>query len=78
MNKIKINLNDYSQVKKFVEICCTFPDETTLETEDKKYRVDAKSILGVFSLDLSRPVILKTDVSRTYFRDFIYNEKEND
>ena len=31
-----------------------------LLAEDHKYIVDAKSIMGIFSLDLSRPVVLRS------------------
>ena len=41
----------------------TIPEETMLKSG--KYAVDAKSIMGVFSLDLSKPITLEIELSPT-------------
>lgn len=43
-----------SQVKKFVNIVQNYSFDIDLRCE--RYIVDAKSILGIFSLDLSKPI----------------------
>ena len=45
------------RVKEFVNITQNYPFEILLKSG--KYVVDAKSILGIFSLDLSQPIIVE-------------------
>lgn len=54
-----INLSRVKDVKTFVEIAQSCTGELTLKSQDGKYAVDAKSILGIFSLDLSNKVVLE-------------------
>ena len=53
-NKVTINLNDISKVKKFVNEMSKF--ESDIDIISRHYVCDAKSIMGVFSFDLSKPV----------------------
>ena len=57
MKSIKISLEMAQRVKEFVNITQDFPCEILLKSG--KYVVDAKSILGIFSLDLSQPVTVE-------------------
>lgn len=59
--EIQINLNNINDVKNFVTIMQSIPEETILKSG--KYVVDAKSIMGVFSLDLSKPITLEIEPS---------------
>ena len=56
MKTVKISLNSIDKVKSFVN------DLTKLDTDfdliSGRYVIDAKSIMGIFSLDLSRPIDL--------------------
>ena len=52
----KIDLSQFHSVKEFIAISQNCISEVLLTSG--KYTVDAKSILGVFSLDLSNPVNL--------------------
>lgn len=54
-----IFLPSIEAVKKFVTLTnqCSFP--VNLATD--KYKIDAKSIMGIFSLDLSKPLRLAVD-----------------
>ena len=61
--EIQINLNNTNDVKNFVTIMQSIPEETILKSG--KYVVDAKSIMGVFSLDLSKPITLEIEPSFT-------------
>lgn len=56
MTQMKIRLSAISDVKEFVEIAsrCSYDIDITVG----KYVVDAKSIMGLFSLDLSKDLTL--------------------
>ena len=54
MKSIQILLEMASQVKKFVNIVQSYSFEIDLRSD--RYVIDAKSVLGIFSLDLSKPV----------------------
>ncbi len=57
MKSIKISLEMAQRVKEFVNITQNYSYEILLKSG--KYVVDAKSILGIFSLDLSQPVTVE-------------------
>lgn len=56
MNTIKISLDTIEKVKSFVNIICKFDYDFDLVSG--RYIIDAKSIMGIFSLDLSKPIDL--------------------
>ena len=51
-----IILKDFDAVKKFVDIASEKPYD--IELLSGKYVVNAKSIMGVFSLDLTKPLVM--------------------
>ncbi len=51
-----IILKDFEAVKKFVDIANEKPFD--IELLSGKYIVNAKSIMGVFSLDLTKPIVM--------------------
>lgn len=57
MREVQISLKSIEDVKKFVQTITMFDGE--FELISGKYIVDAKSILGLFSVDLSKPVTLR-------------------
>ncbi len=57
MKSVKISLQMAQNVKDFVKIVQDYPYEIDLKSD--KYVVDAKSILGIFSLDLSKPLTVE-------------------
>ncbi len=57
MKSIKISLELAQRVKEFVNITQEYACEILLKSG--KYVVDAKSILGIFSLDLSSPITVE-------------------
>ena len=57
MTETNIKLNTIEDVKKFVSI--VFKYEFDVDVVSGRYAVDAKSILGLFSIDLSKEVTLK-------------------
>lgn len=56
MQKITLMLDSIDRVKSFVELVSRYPFEIDLISG--RYTVNAKSIMGIFSLDLSQPVTL--------------------
>jgi len=56
MKSIFVNLNSIDKVKRFESDICKM--EGDFELVSGKYIVDAKSMMGIFSLDLSKPVLL--------------------
>lgn len=56
MKQVKISLTTIPQVQNFVNTIYRFSSEADLSSG--KYVVDAKSIMGIFSLNLLAPVTL--------------------
>ena len=57
MKSIAIKLSLAENVKSFVNIVNRYPYDVDLRAG--RHVVDAKSILGIFSLDLSKPITLE-------------------
>ena len=57
MKSVTIKLDMAESVKKFVNITAKFGYDMALKSG--RYVVDAKSILGIFSLDLAEPIVLE-------------------
>ena len=56
MTTVKISLNSIDKVKIFVNTVSSF--DTDFDLVSGRYVIDAKSIMGIFSLDLSKPIDL--------------------
>ena len=56
MKTVKISLNSIDKVKAFVNDVTKF--NTDFDLVSGRYVIDAKSIMGIFSLDLSKPIDL--------------------
>lgn len=56
---MKVKINDVNKIKQVCEMCNQFVDDVYAISGN--YRVNAKSILGLFSLDLSKEVELVID-----------------
>ena len=56
MKTVKISLNSIDKVKSFVNEITKFDYDFDLVSG--RLRIDAKSIMGIFSLDLSKPIEL--------------------
>ena len=57
MKAVNIKLSLAENVKSFVNIANRYPYDIDLRSG--RHVVDAKSILGIFSLDLSKPITLE-------------------
>lgn len=56
MKTVRISLNSIEKVKSFVNDLTRFEEDFDLVSG--RYVIDAKSIMGIFSLDLSKPIDL--------------------
>ncbi len=56
MKTIQITLNSIDKVKSFVNVITKFDNDFDLVSG--RYVIDAKSIMGIFSLDLSKSIEL--------------------
>lgn len=60
MKTVRISLNSIDKVKSFVNDVTKFDYDFDLVSG--RYVIDAKSIMGIFSLDLSKPIDLNIHV----------------
>lgn len=78
---MKIELKTIQDVKEFVEISSKYHDAEIVIEQDK-YRVDGKSVLGIFSLNLLEPVKViidsENDSDKINFYKDIERWKEDD
>lgn len=56
MQTVQISLNSIDKVKSFVNDLSKF--DADFDLVSGRYVIDAKSIMGIFSLDLSKPIDL--------------------
>lgn len=71
--KMRILIDDVKKVKEFNNLTLKFPCE--IDVISSRYVVDAKSLMGLFSLDLSKPVEVGfndeyEDLAKLYFSKF--------
>lgn len=69
MREIEISLDSIDRVKNFVSITTKFDAEIDLVSG--RYIIDAKSIMGIFSIDLSKPIRLRIHEGRETVDDII-------
>lgn len=69
MKTFNIMLKSINDVKDFVNIVNKYDFDVDLTSG--RYIVDAKSIMGIFSLDLSKPIKVEThaDNAETFFSE---------
>lgn len=73
MKDVKIIINSVDKVKDFIRAIEKFPCDCDLLSGN--YVVDAKSIMGVFSLDVSKPITLRIhddNADTTGIREFYF------
>ena len=68
-----IFIDNIEKVKEFNTLTLKFPCE--IDVISSRYTVDAKSLMGLFSLDLSKPVNVRfddeyEDLAKVYFSKF--------
>lgn len=68
----EILINDIDLVKKLVNLVTQYEEDIDLVRG--RYVIDAKSVMGIFSLDLSRPIIIgihtdDVEIANKFFAD---------
>ena len=77
MKKMQIMLNDIAKLKAFERIMANCPFEADVRSsENTRHVVDAKSIMGIFSLDVSKPVWVEAYCSQEE-ADVLFPQLEN-
>ena len=77
MVKLTVKIVSMQDADKFNKLCSKY--DCDMDLQSGKYYVDATSIMGIFSLDLSKPLILNADTNDEHliketFEDFIGEE----
>lgn len=77
MVKLTVNIVSMQDADKFNKLCSKF--DCDMDLQSGKYYVDAKSIMGIFSFDLSKPLVLNAGTDdeqkiKETFADFIREE----
>lgn len=68
MRQVEICLNTIERVKNFVNLVSKY--ESNFDIISGRYMIDAKSIMGIFSMDLSKPVTLQIHDDKVDVNDF--------
>lgn len=74
MTDVKVMLDSIEKVKEFVATTVRF--DADIDLVSGRYVVDAKSILGVFSMDLSKPLVLQIHEEQEKERELLEALKE--
>ena len=69
MKTVQISLNSIDKVKSFVNEITKFDNDFDLVSG--RYVIDAKSIMGIFSLDLSKPIELNVHAESNVTDDIL-------
>lgn len=80
MKSYKVMLSSIVDVKNFVNIVNRFDCDVDLVSG--RYVVDAKSIMGIFSLELSKPITMRvysedTQIVEKELKGFLVDKNEN-
>lgn len=73
MHTVQISLNSIDKVKAFVNILAKYDFDFDLVSG--RYVIDAKSIMGIFSLDLSKPIDLNIHATEEEMTEILENIK---
>lgn len=70
MKTVRISLNSIDKVKSFVNELVRYSD-VDFDLISGRYVIDAKSIMGIFSLDLSKPIDLNIHADEGEMEDIL-------
>ena len=68
MYNFKITLSSINEVKSFVNAACSQMCE--IDIISGRYVIDAKSIMGIFSIDLTKPVTVSVNGTEEEYNAF--------
>lgn len=57
--EFNVDLNKVEDVKEFVRIAGMHDTNIIVGSQDRNFSVDGSSLMGIFSLDLSNPVVVR-------------------
>ena len=63
----EIDISTIEKAKRFNEIALSFEED--IDVIKDRYTIDAKSILGIFSLDISKPLLIKLHTKDEHIRN---------
>ena len=74
MRKVMVAFNTVEEVAAFVKDMSRFPDEVHIDLVSGRHIVSGRSLLGILSLDLSKPVEVKvtSNSDYAYIKDDVY------
>lgn len=72
--KMKILINTIPKVKKFCDAAQKFMHDVDITSD--RYKVDGKSIMGLFSLDLSKPINVNVHCDDIEMAECLFKEFE--
>ena len=74
MIEFQVDLNKVEDVKKFVRCASKYDVDIIVQNQKRNYAVDACSLMAIFSLDLSKPIIVEMHdrEAAELFKDDIY------
>ena len=68
MYNFKITLSSINEVKNFVNAACS--QMCDIDIISGRYVIDAKSIMGIFSIDLTKPVTVSVNGTEEEYKAF--------
>lgn len=75
MKEVMVNLNKIEAVKSFVNQTMKYDSSlVSLDLISDRYVIDAKSILGIFSLDLTKDIVLRINTEDEKLANSIIND----
>lgn len=57
-----VDLNKVEDVKEFARLASFYDADIVVSNQNRSFIVDGSSLMGLFSLDLSKPVVVRTEV----------------
>lgn len=71
MKSMKICINTIDKVKEFNSHASKVESNIEINSVDRHYIIDAKSLMGIFSLDLSKPVLVTFNEQEKDFENYL-------
>lgn len=68
MREFHMQLNSFQQVQEFVRLAAEQPFEIRVGNDHQN--INGKDLMGMFSLDYSRPVCVRAECEETVFNEF--------
>lgn len=72
--EFKVKLNTPNEVVLFSKMAENYNTDIDVQSQDRHYVIDAKSFMGIYSLDLTKPLIVSTEnieVGKLFMNDIV-------